>query len=107
MARKRSRHGRPKLPSPGARLSDPKAPSNRRNWRAVVLLAAALVVATALVYAPVRHFDFVSFDDPDYITSNAHIPAGLRLDNIVWALTAVRAGTWMPATWLSYMADAT
>ena len=32
-----------------------------------------LVVATATVYAQVVFFDFVSYDDPIYVTKNEHV----------------------------------
>jgi tetratricopeptide (TPR) repeat protein len=68
-------------------------------------IAFALVLITLAVYGPVRNFSFVTFDDPDYITSNAHVSGGITRAGLVWALTAFHAGTWMPVTWLSYMID--
>jgi len=68
-------------------------------------IAFALALITFAVYAPVRHFGFLTFDDPDYITSNAQVSAGLTGAGLVWASTAFHAGTWMPVTWLSYMTD--
>ena len=46
-----------------------------------------LFVATFFVYAQVRHFDFVNFDDPE-IFSNSHVLPGITLDGIKWALTS-------------------
>ena len=37
----------------------------------------ALFLVTLLVYAPVYHFGFVNFDDPDYVTNNPHVRNGL------------------------------
>jgi tetratricopeptide (TPR) repeat protein len=66
-----------------------------------------LALITLAVYAPAQHFGFLTFDDPDYITSNPHVAGGITGAGIVWALTAFHAGTWMPITWLSYMIDVT
>ena len=34
-------------------------------------------MATFAVYSQVRHYDFVNYDDPEYVTQNAHVRAGL------------------------------
>jgi tetratricopeptide (TPR) repeat protein len=64
-----------------------------------------LALITLAIYAPAQHFGFLSFDDPDYITSNPHVSGGITGAGLVWALTAFHAGTWMPVTWLSYLID--
>ena len=69
------------------------------------MIAVSLALITLAVYAPAGHFDFLTFDDPDYVTSNAHVSNGITGAGLVWALTAFHAGTWMPVTWLSYMID--
>jgi protein O-mannosyl-transferase len=67
----------------------------------IVLLAAAIIT----VYSPVVHFDFVTYDDPDYVTANPHVQAGLTLRGVAWAFTNSFAGNWFPLTWLSHMLD--
>jgi len=57
------------------------------------------------VYAPVRHFDFVSFDDPLYVTDNPPVESGLTPASVAWAFTATHATNWHPLTWLSHMLD--
>jgi tetratricopeptide (TPR) repeat protein len=66
-----------------------------------VLLAAAVF----LTYSQVLHFDFVTFDDPEYVTENPHVQAGLSLAGVVWAFSSSAAGSWFPLTWLSHMLD--
>ena len=66
-----------------------------------LLLAAAVLV----VYGQTLHFDFVTYDDPDYVTANPHVQAGLTWAGIVWAFTSSFAGNWFPLTWLSHMVD--
>lgn len=67
----------------------------------------ALAVVTVLVFAGVRNFQFVNWDDPTYITDNARVLGGLSATNIWWALTTSHAPYWHPLTWLSHMADVT
>lgn len=48
-------------------------------------LAALLVVVALTAFWPVLRAEFVNYDDPDYVTSNAHVQAGLSWNNVVWA----------------------
>jgi Flp pilus assembly protein TadD len=66
-----------------------------------LLLAAAVF----LTYSRVLHFDFVTFDDPEYVTGNPHVQAGLSLAGVAWAFGSSAAGSWFPLTWLSHMLD--
>jgi len=66
----------------------------------------ALVALNAAVFAPVRYHDFVNWDDPDYVTANAPVAAGLTGDGVAWAFTHAHSANWHPLTWLSHMLDA-
>jgi tetratricopeptide (TPR) repeat protein len=68
-------------------------------------LAVALAAWTIAVYAPVREFEFVNYDDNLYVVDNAHITQGLSWDNAVWSLTAFENSNWHPLTLLSHMLD--
>jgi len=68
-------------------------------------VALALALVTLLVYLPVRHHGFLLFDDPDYLTDNATVQAGLSWAGLQWALTTWHANNWHPITWLSHMLD--
>jgi len=72
-----------------------------RLWLAVLLLVAGSV----LVYAQVSHFEFVYFDDNEYVTQNSQVQAGLTIDGVKWAFTALVSKHWHPVTWLSHMLD--
>lgn len=65
----------------------------------------ALVLLTAFVFAPVRTFDFVNFDDDVYLTDHARIQDGLTADNATWAVTTFFHSNWHPLTWWSYLLD--
>jgi Flp pilus assembly protein TadD len=64
-----------------------------------------LFVLTILVYSQVAHFEFVNYDDPDYVTENAHVRGGLTGAGLIWAFTSYHAANWSPITWVSHMAD--
>ena len=74
------------------------------RWRAV-LLAVGLVALTTAVFAPVSHYDFVSWDDPGYVTENSRVKAGLSWSAVGWALTTGEGYYWHPLTWLSHLVD--
>ncbi len=63
-----------------------------------------LVIALLAVYAQTLGFEFLRFDDPDYVFANPFVRGGLSWENVCRALTDLRHGAvWMPVTWLVYM----
>ena len=73
-----------------------------------VAVALSLALLTFALYAPVRGFDFVAFDDPDYVTQNLVVLGGISLPGVWWSFTTVgAAGNWHPLTWISHMIDVT
>ncbi len=70
-----------------------------------MLLGALLVLATLLLYSRVAHYEFLDFDDSQYITRNIHVSTGLKISNVAWAFTTFYAANWHPLTWLSHMMD--
>jgi tetratricopeptide (TPR) repeat protein len=70
-----------------------------------LLLCLLLIAATLSVYAQVREFDFINYDDDDYVTENPFIREGLTLEAAKWAFTSPHAGNWHPLTWVSHMID--
>jgi protein O-mannosyl-transferase len=79
----------------------------RRAFRPLLdwAIGATLVAATFLVYAQTARFDFVNFDDPQYVTANPHVRAGLTRAGAVWAFTSGDDANWFPLTRLSHMLD--
>jgi protein O-mannosyl-transferase len=65
-----------------------------------------LALGVVAVYWPVVGYGFVNYDDPEYVSVNPHIMAGLSWLGVVWAFTTFYAANWHPLTWLSYMLDA-
>ena len=73
--------------------------------REVLVICAALTVAILGVYGPVRHQEFVNYDDVDHVIGNPNVQQGLGWHAIAWAFTTGHAGNWKPLTWLSQMLD--
>ena len=64
-----------------------------------------MFVGTLLLYIPAYTSGFINYDDPSYVTANAHILQGLSWSNIAWAFTTTIEANWHPLTWISHMAD--
>jgi Tfp pilus assembly protein PilF len=64
-----------------------------------------LVVSVLAAYSQVRRFDFVNFDDDEYVSENVYIQNGITPKTIRWAFTTTYAKNWHPVTWLSHMLD--
>ena len=81
--------------------------SKRGNSRARrnVLLGLLLVISVVAVYYPVHSQPFANYDDPDYVSDNVHVRAGLNWETLRWAMTARDAANWHPVTWLSHALD--
>jgi len=77
--------------------------SSAGNRRAV--LSLLLILLTLGVYNPAAYNDFVSFDDPAYVTGNPHVRAGLTWDTVKWAFRSTEQANWHPLTWLSHALD--
>lgn len=76
--------------------------SNRQLW----LISISLAVLTAAAFEPVRHNDFVQYDDETYITQNPHVLKGLTWEGFRWAFTDNNlTANWHPLTWMSLMLD--
>jgi tetratricopeptide (TPR) repeat protein len=73
--------------------------------RSPLLLSLFLFAATLIVYFPTLNSAFVNYDDPSYVTANAHVLQGLSWSNVWWAFTATVEANWHPLAWISHMAD--
>jgi tetratricopeptide (TPR) repeat protein len=69
------------------------------------IVCLLLVLVTVLVYLPVRHHQFLNFDDGEYVSQNAIVQSGLTWAGIKWAFTTCHMSNWHPVTWLSHMVD--
>lgn len=70
-----------------------------------VLISLMLILITASVYWQVINFDFINYDDNEYVFENPHVQDGITYDSIIWAFTTGHSSNWHPLTWLSHMLD--
>ncbi len=77
----------------------------RNIMRYKILLSAVLLVLTLGIFMQTRHYEFITFDDPLYVTDNPPVKRGITIQNIVWAFSTTTASNWHPLTWLSHMID--
>jgi tetratricopeptide (TPR) repeat protein len=67
--------------------------------------AVGLFLLTILWFAPVAQFGFLTYDDPPYVTNNAHVRQGLSKESIRWAFVGPHHSMWHPVTSLSHLVD--
>lgn len=77
------------------------APKPLNPW----LIAAFLASVVFFLYRNCFRFQFVTFDDPLYVTDNPFVLGGLTRENLWWAFTNTH-GFYHPLTWISLMIDA-
>jgi tetratricopeptide (TPR) repeat protein len=73
--------------------------------RRTILICISLAILTVATFWQVTGNGFVNFDDPNYVTENGRVLAGLNWDNVKWAFSTDYFGNWHPITWLSHMLD--
>jgi len=69
------------------------------------LIALALIALVLIVFGQTAHFDWVRYDDPDYVYRSDRVTSGLSFSNLAWAFTHFHAANWHPITTLSHMLD--
>jgi tetratricopeptide (TPR) repeat protein len=79
-------------------------PAAQEKGRAAAI-CLALAAATLAAFWGARQCQFVNFDDPEYITSNADVQQGLTWQSVRWAFRTGAAANWHPLTWLSHLLD--
>src|SRR6476660_2270555 len=71
----------------------------------IIGISAALAAITWLIFGQTLAYQFVTYDDPQYVYSNPAVSAGLSLIGVLWAFTHTTAGNWHPLTTISHMLD--
>ena len=64
-----------------------------------------LVAITWLVFGQTIRYDFVNYDDNEYVYANPNIVHGLTINGVVHAFTGTHTANWHPLTTLSHMLD--
>ena len=73
----------------------------QRGWLWATLLAAV----TLALFAPVRNFGFVNFDDDVFVFANDMVCRGFTWEGVKWAFLSADIDYWRPLSWLSHMID--
>ncbi|HEX3717275.1 MAG TPA: tetratricopeptide repeat protein [Verrucomicrobiae bacterium] len=68
-------------------------------------ISAGLALVTIAVFSRAVTFQFTSYDDPDFITANPIVQAGLTAKGFKWVWRSEVARNWHPVTMLSHMLD--
>ena len=95
----------PATQSESAPMMESSASTAARPFFPVRLMAVLLFLLVTALYWPATRCNFISFDDPDYVTLNAHVQNGLTLENFEWAFMNPVSSNWHPVTILSHMLD--
>ena len=70
----------------------------------VAPMALLLLLLTVVLFWPATSDYFIRYDDPEYVTENPHIQAGLSWASVKWAFgNTEQAAYWAPMMWLSHM----
>ncbi len=80
------------------------APASHKPWQ-IAAVCVVLAVVTVVSYRGVRSNDFLTSDDPGYVTENRQVHQGVTMQSIAWAFTTYKMGNWHPLTWISHMVD--
>ncbi|MEW6071196.1 MAG: tetratricopeptide repeat protein [Planctomycetota bacterium] len=105
-SRRRNRPLPPAAPRPAPLPVPPPEPFGGAAWSTGLVAAAlAILAATMAVYGRTAGHEFLSLDDPDYVTGNPWVRGGLSRASVAWAITHSYAANWHPLTWLSHMLD--
>ena len=76
------------------------------TWRwTFIAVCVCLAVVTWVVFAQTVRYDFVNYDDPQYVYQNTKIASGISLFNAAWAFTHIHSGNWHPLTTITHMLD--
>ena len=75
-------------------------------YTAEILVSLTLSLIILVCYWQVRDYGFINYDDPIYVTDNAHVQEGITIEGLIWAFRDMKtSGNWHPLTWLSHMLD--
>jgi protein O-mannosyl-transferase len=67
-----------------------------------IIISFLLVAFVLILYWQVSGFEFVGYDDSQYISLSSK---KLSADSIAWSFRSIDAANWHPLTWLSLMLD--
>lgn len=85
-----------------------KHPKQTREFsmtRKYIFICMLLVLITLVVFRQALSYQFIDYDDNEYVTENPNVQTELSVDSLKWAFTTGYDSMWQPITWISYIAD--
>ena len=68
-------------------------------------ICIALGALVWICFGESARFDWVRYDDGDYVYRSGRVTSGLNLQSVIWSFTNFHAHNWHPVTTLSHMVD--
>ena len=66
-------------------------------------ICIALGALVWICFGESARFDWVRYDDGDYVYRSGRVTSGLNLQSVIWSFTNFHAHNWHPITTLSHM----
>jgi len=60
------------------------------------ILLTLLAILTFHAFSGALSCDFVTIDDPYYVTKNIYVKEGLTWESVTWAFTSIEHSNWHP-----------
>src|SRR6266481_3379371 len=79
--------------------------NNKMQRHSVAIVCVFLTAITWFVFGQTVRYDFVNYDDDNYVYANPLIRSGLTVPGAIHAFIGKHAGNWHPLTTLSHMLD--
>src|SRR5947207_16029249 len=70
-----------------------------------LVLGQLLVFFSTVLYWPVISFQYLDYDDPEWIFANPIVLSGISLGSLRWAVSGVVNSTWCPLTNLTFIME--
>ncbi len=88
----------------GAAMARPNTPLERKFLENLTI-CFFLCVGIWIVFGQTKGFDFVNYDDDQYVYDNTEVRKGLTAQSVSFALKTPQVANWIPLTTLSHMLD--
>jgi len=78
---------------------------SEHSLQSFIFISLLLILVTSAVYWQIQKFNFINYDDNEYVFNNPYVKNGVTIDSIIWAFSNAHSSNWHPLTWLSHMLD--
>jgi Flp pilus assembly protein TadD len=106
-AKRSKRRDRRALARADARVAKPGSANARRTLSLASgsAISVALLLLVGFIYSPVGDYQFISLDDPQYVSANPMVLSGFTYAGVRQAFALHGSFYWHPLTWMSHMLD--